>query len=124
MGEEEKLSQAPEAPKSKGAKTKEEKQREHKKRIRRTLVACFLGIATGLLSFYICGTPDPATGLQQNQIIGILLLMAGVVVQKHIFMLMKIDYTELNNKDWFYQAFMTFAFWFISWSTMLTTSSM
>jgi hypothetical protein len=122
MSEEEKLSQAPEAPKSKGAKTKEEKQREHKKRIRRTLVACFLGIATGLLSFYICGTPDPATGLQQNQIIGILLLMAGVVFQKHIFMLMKIDYTELGGKDWFYQAFMTFAFWFISWSTMLTTS--
>jgi hypothetical protein len=122
MSEEEKPSQAPEAPKSKGSKTKEEKQREHKKRIHRTLVACFLGIVTGLLSYYICGTPDPATGLQQNQIVGVLLLMAGVVFQKHIFMLMKIDYTELGGKDWFYQGFMTFAFWFISWSTMLTTS--
>lgn len=122
MTEEEKLSQAPEAPKKKGAKTREEKKIEHKKRIRRTFVACFLGVATGLLSFYLSGTPDPATGLQHNQIIGILLFMAGVVFQKHIFMLMKIDYTELTGKDWFYQAFMTFAFWFISWSTMLTTS--
>lgn len=122
MSEEGKQSPVPAAPKKKGAKTREEKKIEHKKRIRRTFVACFLGLAAGLLSFYLSGTPDPATGLQPNQIIGVLLLMAGVVFQKDIFVLIKIDYTELTGKDWFYQAFMTFAFWFISWSTMLTTS--
>lgn len=110
------------APKEKGAEGQAQKRTEHLQRIHRTLVACFMGIAAGLLSYYLSGTVDPATGLQQNQIIGILFLMAAVVFQKHIFMLMKIDYTKLGNKDWFYQSFMTFAFWLISWAIMLTTT--
>jgi multisubunit Na+/H+ antiporter MnhB subunit len=103
-------------------KTRAEKRVEHKQRITRTLVACFMGILTGGLSFYLSGAPDPATGLQQNAIIGIILLLAGVVFQKHAFMLLKIDYMELTSKDWFYQGFMTFALWLISWTLLLTTT--
>jgi preprotein translocase subunit Sec61beta len=124
MSEEEQLQTTPKAPKEKGADEKAQKQAAHMQRIKRTLVACFMGIAMGLLSFYVSGQVDPATGLQPNAIIGVLFLMAGVVFQKHIFMMMRIDYTELGGKDWFYQSFMTFAFWFISWSTMLTTALM
>jgi hypothetical protein len=103
-------------------RTRAEKQVEHRSRLKRTLVACFMGILTGALSFYLSGTPDPATGLQQNAIIGLLLLAAGVVFQKHIFMLLRFDYMELTGKDWFYQSFMTFALWFITWTILLTTT--
>jgi len=103
-------------------RTRAEKQVEHRNRIKRTLVACFMGILAGGLSFYLSGTPDPVSGLQQNAIIGILLLMAGVVFQKHIFMLLRLDYMELTSKDWFYQSFMTFALWFMTWTILLTTT--
>lgn len=103
-------------------RTRAEKQIEHRNRIKRTLVACFMGILTGALSFYLSGTPDPVNGLQPNAIIGILLLAAGVVFQKHIFMLIRIDYMALTGKDWFYQSFITFALWFITWTILLTTT--
>lgn len=123
MSEEEYVQIKPDAPKEKGEKNQAQKQTEHIERIHRTLVACFMGIAAGLLSYYISGPVDPASGVQPDQIIGVLFLMAAVVFQKHVFMLMKIDYTELGGKDWFYQAFMTFSFWFIAWAVMLTTSA-
>lgn len=103
-------------------RTRAEKQAEHRNRIKRTLVACFMGILTGGLSFYLSGTPDPVTGLQANSIIGLLLLAAGVVFQKHVFMLLRIDYMELTGKDWFYQSFMTFALWLMAWTLLLTTT--
>jgi len=102
--------------------TRIEKQVEHRSRIKRTLVACFMGILVGGLSFYLSGTPDPATGLQENAIIGILLLAAGVVFQKYVFMFIGVDYMELSTKDWFYQSFITFALWFMTWTILLTTT--
>ncbi|NLM28972.1 MAG: hypothetical protein GX216_00870 [Methanomicrobiales archaeon] len=102
--------------------TRAGKQAEHRERVKRTLTACFMGILTGILSFYLSGTPDPATGLQSNGIIGLLLLAAGVVFQKHVFMILGIDYMKLTSKDWFYQSFMAFALWFMTWTLLLTTT--
>jgi len=81
-----------------------------------------MGILVGGLSFYLSGTPDPVSGLQANAIIGLLFLAAGVVFQKYVFMLLGIDYMELTGKDWFYQSFMTFALWFMTWTILLTTT--
>lgn len=81
-----------------------------------------MGVLTGALSFYLSGIPDPVSGLQENAIIGLLLLAAGVVFQKHVFMLLRLDYMELTGKDWFYQSFMTFALWFMTWTILLTTT--
>ena len=44
----------------------------------------------------------------------------GIVVQKHIFILIGMDTSRLGGKDWFYQGFMTFAFWFMTWTLLLT----
>jgi len=96
------------------------KQQQFEKKLKRTLVACFMGLVTGILSFYMSGTPDPATGLQENAWFGFLLLIAGVVFQKHLFIMLRMDYRELGGKDWFYQGFMTFAVWFITWTILLT----
>lgn len=97
-----------------------DKSREHKERIQRTAIGCFMGIAAGILSFLIVG--DPAGEGAAKGIIGFLLLLAGVVFQKQVFMLVRIDYTKLGGKDWFYQAFMTLALWFMSWTILLTSS--
>jgi hypothetical protein len=100
--------------------SKTEKQAEHMRRIQRTAVASFMGILVGVLSYILSGTPDLVTGLQPRASLGILLLIVGIVFQKYIFLLLRIDQTALKAKDWFYQSFMTFAFWYISWAILLT----
>jgi len=105
--------------KTKRLKTKEDKQAEHIYRIQRTLAASLLGILAGILSFYLGGGKD-AMGLQNDGFLGFMIMLACVVIQKHIFILMKMDTTRLGAKDWFYQGFMTFAFWFVTWTILLT----
>jgi hypothetical protein len=104
---------------TKKQKTKQYKQAEHIARIKRTLVASFLGIFTGILSYYIGGIPN-AAGIQNDGFLGFMIMLAGIVIQKHIFVLMGMDTSKLGGKDWFYQGFMTFAFWFMSWTILLT----
>ena len=105
---------------SKKVKTKEDKQAEHIARIKRTLIASLLGIGTGALAFFLGGIPD-AAGLQENGFLGFMLMLAGIVIQKHIFILMGMDTAKLGWKDWFYQGFMTFTFWFMTWTILLTS---
>lgn len=98
-----------------------EKKEQHKKRVKRTLIACVLGLIAGILSYMLGGVPD-ASGIQPNVMLAVFILLAGIVFQKHIFAFIGIDLTELGKKDWFYQGFMTFAIWFITWTILLTTS--
>ncbi|MDI6719539.1 MAG: hypothetical protein QMD46_08025 [Methanomicrobiales archaeon] len=97
-----------------------EKQKAHRERIVRTAVASFAGLGVGALSFLLGGEPDAATALQPNASLGIILLVIGIVVQRYIFIALRIDPTTLTTKDWFYQGFMTFAFWYIAWTVLLT----
>jgi len=101
-----------------------DKQQEHRERIRRTLVASGMGILTGVLSFLACGEVDPVTAAQPNAAFGFLFLAAGIVFQKHVFLLMGTDISTIKTKDWFYQGFMTFALWFITWTILLTTTTL
>jgi hypothetical protein len=103
----------------KKVQTKADKQAEHIARIKRTLTASLIGIATGALSFYLGGIPD-AAGLQKDGFLGFMMMLAGIVIQKHIFILMGMDTGRLGMKDWFYQGFLTFAFWFMAWTILLT----
>ena len=100
---------------TKKQKSKQEKQFEHIDRIKRTLTACLIGIAAGILSFYLSDISGKDIGL-----LAFMLMLAGVVIQKHIFMLLNFSHTTLGAKDWFYQGFMTFAFWFMTWTILLT----
>jgi heme/copper-type cytochrome/quinol oxidase subunit 4 len=107
---------------TKKQKTKADKQAEHIARIKRTLIASLLGILTGVISYWSGGTPT-ATGLQANGFLAFMLMLAGIVVQKHIFIFLGMDTSKLGPKDWFYQGFMTFAFWFMTWTILLTSVS-
>jgi Na+/H+-dicarboxylate symporter len=112
--------QTAEAPvQTKKAKTRADKQTDHICRIQRTLIACFIGIFAGLLSYYLGGVVD-AAGHQNDGFLGLMLMLAGVVFQKYIFLLIGMDISKLGGKDWFYQGFMTFAFWFMTWTLLLT----
>jgi hypothetical protein len=112
----------PEKPvQTKKVKTKADKQAEHIARIKRTLAASLIGIGTGALAFSLGGVPD-AAGLQKDGFLGLMLMLAGIVIQKHIFILMGMDTDKLGWKDWFYQGFMTFAFWILTWTILLTCS--
>ena len=107
---------------TKKEKTKAEKQAEHVARIKRTLAASLIGIIAGILSYWSGGIPD-AAGVQANGFLAFMLMLAGVVLQKHLFMFMGMDTSKLGTKDWFYQGFMTFAFWFMTWTILLTSLS-
>jgi hypothetical protein len=100
---------------TKKQKTKADKQAEHIERIKRTLAASLIGIFVGGLSYYISISYSKDSGL-----LALMLMIAGIVVQKHVFMLLRMDTGKLGAKDWFYQGFMTFAFWFMSWTILLT----
>ncbi len=100
-------------------KTREEKQQEHLVRIEKTLIACGLGFATGIIAFLVI-SPTQIEGLNSYTILALLIMIAGIVVQRHIFMLLRLGSQKMGAKDWLYQGFMTFAFWFITWTLLLT----
>jgi len=95
--------------------TRAEKQAQHTDRLKRTAVACGMGILVGALSFYLDAVP---TGTA----LGILLLLAGIVFQKYVFIALRMDFLGLTSKDWLYQGFMTFSLWFITWTILLSAS--
>jgi hypothetical protein len=107
---------------TKKEKTKADKQAEHIARIKRTLIASLLGILTGVLSFYSVPVSE-VSGINSYTMLAFFLMLAGIVVQKHIFILLGMDTSKLGAKDWFYQGFMTFAFWFMTWTILLTSLS-
>lgn len=100
----------------------EGKRNRHIERVIRTGIACVLGLIAGIASFYLCGTPDPANLFKQSMsVIGLLIVVIAIIVQKSIFMFIKrIDLDAMGKKDWFYQGFMTVCCWFLSWTMMLT----
>ena len=100
-------------------KTREEKQAEHLARIYKTLIASIIGIVTGVVS-YILVEPRFVAGIQAYTVLAFLIMLAGIVVQRHIFILLKLGAHPMGAKDWLYQGFMTFAFWFIAWTILLT----
>ncbi len=107
------------------------KKARHAERVIRTAISCGLGMAAGIVSYYLAGTPNPINdsmieaglaGVQATPLVGVLVLLVAIVIQKSLFMVLKIDTSKLGKKDWFYQAFMTFATWYLSWTLMLSTS--
>lgn len=100
-------------------RTRSDKQREHLLHIKRTLIACFMGIAVGAISFFAVG-PN-FSGLTDYTLLGLLLMFAGIVLQRHILTIARLGTPKLGAKGWLYQGFMTFAFWFITWTLFLTS---
>jgi hypothetical protein len=84
----------------------QEKRIKHVEGIKRTLLSSLLGIVGGVFSYYL-----PAYG--------ILILFVLVYAQRLVLPRVKIDTKEFRFTDWFFLGFMTFAFWFVSWTILL-----
>ena len=97
-----------------------EKRAENIIRIKRSVIACLLGIITGFIS-YLLVDPSDIMGLQSYTLLALLIMFAGIVIQKHIFVMMRQNPFSMGKKDWLFQGFMTFAFWFIVWTILLTS---
>jgi hypothetical protein len=124
-GKDMKLKKVPaeEAPEkeTKKKKTPAEKRQEHLLKIKRSLVGCLMGVITGVIS-YLVVSPVEIVGFNSYTFLGLIIMIAGIVVQRHIFMFAKLEPGNLGAKDWLYQGFMTFAFWFITWTILLTAA--
>lgn len=89
------------------------------RRLQRTMIAVTAGLVAGVICF--------ATDLSAGATLGgrtflfpILVLIASIMIQKHIFRMMKMDTNRLEKKDWIFQSFMTFSFWFVTWTILLS----
>lgn len=88
-------------------------------RIIRTLIAVLAGFAAGVICF-LTESMAVQSGGTRSVIFPLLVLVAAIIIQRHIFMLIRIDPSKLEKKDWFYQGFMTFSFWFVTWTILLS----
>jgi hypothetical protein len=52
-----------------------------------------------------------------------ILLLAGIVFQKYVFLALRMEVLGLTAKDWLFQGFMTFSLWFITWTILLSAIS-
>ncbi|PWR70046.1 hypothetical protein ACKUB1_13180 [Methanospirillum stamsii] len=95
---------------------------EYTKRITRTLIAIGAGCIAGIICYFTEQAASTA-GAGNTFLFPILVMLAAIVIQKHVFMLIRIDTAKLEKKDWFYQGFMTFAFWYVSWTILLSETT-
>jgi hypothetical protein len=92
--------------------TKEERIEKHVRSIKLSLVPAVMGTLAGFLSSsYVLSTP--------HQPIAFVILALAIYAQKYIQPLWGIDSSKFGGKDWFYLVFMTFAFWYVSWTIIV-----
>jgi hypothetical protein len=88
-------------------------------RIIRTIIAVLAGFFAGLICFISEGMAVQSGG-SRTVLFPILILIAAIIIQKHVFMILRLNPSRLEKKDWFYQGFMTFSFWFVTWTILLS----
>lgn len=95
---------------------------EYTERITRTIIAVAAGCVAGIICFF-SEQAALASGVERSFLLPILIMIAAIILQKHIFMLIRINTEKLEKKDWFYQGFITFAFWYVTWTIILTETT-
>jgi hypothetical protein len=92
--------------------TKEERIQKHVRSIKISFVPAVMGVIAGFLSSgYILGST--------YQPFSIVILALAIYAQKYILPLWGVDTKKFAAKDWFYVGFMTFAFWYVSWTIIV-----
>ncbi len=96
-------------------KTPEEKQKDHREGIIKTIVASVLGILAGVLAFALYGTGEDRIWYAVLMII----IALTYFIQKLIYPPLKIDTKEFKAKDWFYVEFIVVDFFLVTWTLLL-----
>jgi len=96
-------------------KTPEEKQKDHRDGIIKTVVASVLGILAGLIAFTMYGTGEDRIWY------AVLMIVIGItyLIQKLFYPSIKIDVKEFKFKDWFYVEFIVIDFFLVTWTLLL-----
>jgi hypothetical protein len=97
-------------------RTPEEKQKEYREGIIKTVVATALGIVAGFLAYNVYGT-----GVSKVWYL-VLFVVIGFTyfIQKYlIFPQLKIVAKEFKLKDWFYVEFIIVDFFLVTWTLLL-----
>lgn len=92
--------------------TKEERIALHIRGVKMVLLPSLMGAVAGFLSspFFL----SPA-----HQSFSFLILAVAIYVQKFLFPPIGIESSKFGFKDWFFLAFMTFCFWYVTWTIIL-----
>jgi len=95
--------------------TPEEKQKEHRNGIIKTIVAAILGIIAGISCFFLYGAGEDRIWY------AVLMIIIGLTyfIQKLIYPQLKIDTKEFKFKDWFYVEFIVIDFFLVVWTLLL-----
>jgi hypothetical protein len=96
-------------------RTPEEKQKEHRDGIVKTVVAAVLGAIAGILCFSQYGA-----GVDRIWY-AVLVIVIGLTyfIQKLLYPQLKIDTKEFKFKDWFYVEFIVIDFFLVVWTILL-----
>jgi hypothetical protein len=96
-------------------RTPEEKQKEYRDGVIKTIVSSILGIISGVIMFSKYGAGEDRPWY------AILMIVIGITyfVQKLIYPQLKIDTKEFKFKDWFYVEFIVIDFFLVVWTLLL-----
>ena len=96
-------------------RTPEEKKKEHRDGIIKTIVASVLGIIAGIACFSLYGTGEDRIWY------AVIAIVIGLTyyIQKLIYPQLKINTKEFKFKDWFYVEFIVLDFFLVIWTLLL-----
>jgi hypothetical protein len=97
-------------------RTPEEKQKEHRDGIIKTVLAAVLGIIAGVIAHSVYGTAE------NKPWYAVLFIVIALTyfIQKYLFYRqLKIDVKELKFKDWFFVEFVIIDFFLVTWTLLL-----
>lgn len=92
--------------------TREERIANHIRGIKMVLIPSVMGIIAGFLSSPYFLSPDNAN-------FSFLILALAIYAQKFIFPAIGINSSEFGVKDWIFLGFMSFSYWYISWTILI-----
>jgi hypothetical protein len=93
--------------------TKDERIAFHIRGVKMVLMPSLLGVLAGIVSYLLFYNNEPA------RIYSLIVLVLAIYVQKFIFPPLGIESKRFGFKDWFFLSFMTFCFWFVTWTILL-----
>jgi EMC6-arch len=92
--------------------TKEERVASHIKGIKMTVMPAIMGFIAGALS-------SPYFLPQADVSFSFLILALAIYAQKYTFPLIGIKSKDFAFKDWFYLSFISFTFWYVTWTIII-----
>ncbi len=96
-------------------KTPEEKKKNYKDGIIKTIVPALIGTAAGFFCFFQLGSGTEFPWLS----VMLFVIIFSYYAQRLAYPVIGIDLKEFGKKDWFYVEFITIDFWLVVWTLLL-----